>query len=120
MTLTAVFYQPFNLLDKTIYPKSKAGVEQLKNDIKEVAVKYYVLNTQVKLLSAGHSGFFKENDEQKRIKAIAADSKKVNLSATHKGKQIIPKNSGKRLILKDLENPVVNKIAEDFFLQRFI
>ena len=112
------YYINSNLLDKTIYPKSKAGVEQLKNDIKEVAIKHYVLNTQVKLLSVGHSGFFKENDEQKRIKAIAADSKKVNLNATYKGKQIIPNNSGKRIILKDLENPVVNKIAEDFFLQR--
>jgi ribonuclease HI len=112
------YYINSNLLDKTIYLKTKAGVEQLKNNIKEVAVKYYVLNTQVKLLSVGHSGFFKENDEQKRVKAIAANSKKVNLNATYKNKQIITKNSGKRIILKDIENPVVNKIAEDFFLQR--
>ena len=112
------YYINNDLLDKTIYFRSKDGVNQLKNDIKEVALKHYVLNTQVKLLSVGHSGFFKENDEQKRIKAIAADSKKVNLNATYKNKQIITENSGKRIILKDIENPVINKIAEDFFLQR--
>jgi hypothetical protein len=107
-----------DLIDKTLYPKSKDGIIQLKNDIKEAALKHYIFNTQVKLLSVGHSGFFKENDEQKRIKAIVADTKKVNINTTYKGKQIITENSGKRIILKDIENPVVNKIAEDFFLQR--
>jgi hypothetical protein len=104
------------LLSGKVYYGNQDASEELINDIKTVAVKYFVFNTHLKLLTTGHPGFFKENDEQKRVKAIVADTKKPNINATYKGTLAIKENKGRRIILKDVEVALINKSIQEFFL----
>jgi hypothetical protein len=109
---------PNSLISNFNYPQSVDGSDKLVDDIKKAAVKSYIFTTHLSLLTNGHPAFFKINDEQKRTKAIVADSKKVNLSAVYKGETILIDNINRRIILKDVETTVKNADLIEASLQQ--
>jgi len=109
---------PNSLISNFNYPQSVDGSDKLVDDIKKAAIKSYIFTTHLSLLTNGHPAFFKINDEQKRTKAIVADSKKVNLSAVYKGETILIDNINRRIILKDVETTVKNADLIEASLQQ--
>ena len=106
-----------SLLSTFNYPNSTEGSDKLIDDIKKAAINSFILTTHLSLLTNGHPGFFKVNDEQKRTKAIVADSKKPNLSATYKGKPILINNVNRRVILKDVKRTNTNPALIELTLE---
>jgi hypothetical protein len=93
--------------------------DNLLNYIKQAAIKSYIYSNHISLITNGHPAFFKQNDEQKRTKAVVADTIKPNIEASYKGERLFDTTNptSRRIVLKDVEKAVVNEIAEKFMLQ---
>jgi hypothetical protein len=114
-----LFVIPDNsLISKNDYFPSQKDSDKLISDIQKAAVRSYIYTTHLSLLTNGHPAFFKINDEQKRTKAIVADSKKANIAATYKGKTILSDNVNRRIILKDVERTIKDEFLINLSLDR--